>query len=191
MTQEYLFTVAGTDLRDFVDRWETESRAAFPPDHPGWNAENDPNNQGEADYAASHIMACIAPRCWGALGSREELLLFAVLATCRAGYGDRPPGPWPGFSGYVEWAFEQFHEVGAREAARRLREAVGDRASDERQARDAAMRASLGMEQRDLVKEAAHDQKMAAGAMRDLRAAEALDPGGDPWEEWARSPAME
>ncbi|KOU41470.1 hypothetical protein ADK55_28710 [Streptomyces sp. WM4235] len=119
-------------------------------------------------------MENIAPRVWGDLGSTEELLLFAVVASYAQ---DFPEAPWDGCAGYVQRAFEHVGEIGEREAARRIVDRI--REKDVRK-RDDADRIATQLRNRSLGNDpgriAAHEREMAKASHRSLRAAKALDP---------------
>lgn len=177
-----LFTVAGTNLHPFVEAWIAEIEAADPEQFPALGAVRNPHSRNRSLMGAAYVIQQIAPRCWGAGGSREELLLLAVIGSNDRWGEVSDDAPWPGIEEYVRRAFVGFHQLGEREVARRLREGVfrGSIAEDRRQA--AEFRRSIGVrDEDDPAKEAAHEQTMAAGSQRDLRVADALDPGGDPW----------
>jgi hypothetical protein len=185
-----LYTVAGTDLGDFVREWIAESQAL---EHQGRllaEADADPQSQDSAWTGTSQTMSCIAPRCWGAAGSREELLLLAVLATYQGVQGHDDP-PWPGIHEYVRRAFTYMHEIGEQEAARLLRAGVARRASTEYQTERSRFFRDFVRGGDDPVRMAEQDLRLAPGSQRDLRAAEALDPQGQDWDDFLQRASPE
>lgn len=135
-------------------------------------------------------MSCIAPRCWGAAGSRDELLLFAVLATYQGVEGHDDP-PWPGIHEYVRRAFAYMHAIGKQEAARLLRAGVARRASTEYQTERSRFFRDFVRGGGDPVRMAEQDLRLAPGSQRDLRAAEALDPQGEDWDDFLQQASPE
>ncbi|MFB6482383.1 hypothetical protein ACFCXF_33895 [Streptomyces virginiae] len=173
--EEAQFVVAGQDIGRFVRRWLEEV------DSPENKSDSllqharrveDPREQGF--YGTAYVMSKIAPRVWGDQGSDDELLLFAVIAA----YKQSKPRGWAGVRAYTEKAFAYMREVGEVEVARRLRAEVAREAGDQAVAAQKSFHQRMGIAPLSSSAQAAHDQEMAQGSHRDLRAANALDPQG-------------
>jgi hypothetical protein len=181
-----VYVVAGRDLQPFVERWIDEIERGDLVAYPFVATLRDATTS-EADRAfAGEALArqFIAPRVWGDAGSDEELLLFAVI--CSYPLSGQPP--WQGMRDFVRRAFVRFQEVGPTAIAHDLREDVltlsGSPADDPalawlHEVRRQSMRG-------DPARMAAHDQAMARGGQRALRAARLLDPEGEEafWAEF-------
>lgn len=182
MTGE-LYTVAGKQFTGFVVCWlnELEQRVAVSEPAMLREAAQAADPVERAYYGAAFLMQNIAPQVLGDAGSDEELLLFAVIANY---HNARRAQDWQDCSAYVRDAFCYLHETGEREAARRLRQQVWDRAThatDDRAHRVLRiMHRAMGD---DPARMAAHDRSLARYSHRALRAASLLDPAGaeDPW----------
>ncbi|MCX4784297.1 hypothetical protein [Streptomyces sp. NBC_01264] len=172
---ETQFVVAGKDIGPFVLRWLAE---VDPLDNTSDSLlqhavqERDPRQQGF--YGSAYVMSKIAPRVWGDQGTDDELLMFAVIAT----YKRSKPHGWEGVRAHTEQAFAYMRKVGEVEAARRLRAEVAKEASDEAVSAQKAFHQRMDISPLSPMAQAAHDQEMAQGSHRDLRAADALDPRG-------------
>ncbi|MFJ3861546.1 hypothetical protein ACIPRL_35635 [Streptomyces sp. NPDC090085] len=168
------YVVAGENLRSFVAEWLNELENPEPSRRLLLDHANNPSDPDRAFFGASYVMQGIAPRVWGDLGSAEELLLFAVLASY---FQDFPEAPWDSCAGYVQRAFEHVAEIGEQEAARRLVDQI--REKDVRK-RDDADDIATQLRNRSLGHDpgriAAHERELAKASHRSLRAARALDP---------------
>lgn len=174
--------VAGTDLSDFVEAWlrAVDADTAAQPRSLLKLARTDPVHRDRYGYGMAGLMAHIAPRVWGETGTREEVLLFAVLACYQHHLGHYPRGEWPGPREHVSRAFAYVESVGEAAAASTLRAGVAHRSADRSDDPEpiAEFWAARSVGQR-----AAHEQTMANGDMRDLRAAQALDgTSGGTWD---------
>lgn len=183
-----VYTVAGTDLRQFVADWLTEIENADPEAHPIVTAVDEAEPDDRAFMGAATLMQFIGPRVWGGAGTHEELLLYAALAIYQEEGRDLP---WDGYAAYVQRAFQYLHQLGEVEAARRLRAEVVNEATRPRDDTDEwRMKMLTNSMGNDPARMAAHDREMARGQHRTLRAAAALDPAGadDPWEMLTEAP---
>lgn len=174
--------VAGMSLTEFVEGWLrwVEADTEAKPNSLLRLAETDPIRRDRYGYGMHGLMALIAPRVWGDAGSLEDLLLYAVLACYQLHLGTSPTDDWPGPRAHVERAFEHIAAIGEVAAASALRASVAQRAGSNVDLPDFVVRYWAD---RSLGDRAAHEQEMAKGDLRDLRAAEALDgTPGDPWE---------
>lgn len=140
---------------------------------------DDPFEADRYFYGMAGLIALIGPRVWGEAGSREELLLFAALACYQERLGQHPDEAWPGSKAHVLRAFVHMRRIGEGAAANVLHRMVAQRATAYEGTRrfDEEFRADKSPAQR-----AAHEQVMADGDRRNLRAAKALDgTNGGPW----------
>ena len=182
-----LYTVAGTDLSAFVADWlalvEAESQnytGALPGALPGLLDDAVSQREGY-QFGAMYLLSQVAPSVVGEKGSREQLLLYAVLATFQ---GARFPGVdlnhWEGVQVHVERAFTYMHQVGEAAAAQGLRASVAEAAQPDDGSENVLREfKERYWSTRTAGDRAAHEQLMAEGSMRDLRAATALDPEGE------------
>ncbi|MFE7092938.1 hypothetical protein [Streptomyces erythrochromogenes] len=175
VSEEKQFLVAGQDIGQFVARWLEEfDSPKEKSDSLLQHAEQAADPQKQGFHGTAYVMSKIAPRVWGDQGSDDELLLFAVIAV----YKQSKPQGWAGVRAYTERAFAYMRKVGEVEAARRLRAEVAREASDEGVAAEKSFLRRMGIAPLGPSAQAAHDQEMAQGSHRDLRAANALDPNG-------------
>jgi hypothetical protein len=175
----HVHPAAGVELRAFVARWVSMMEAgdgvsAGLLEH----ARADPNVNERYSYGAHYVFANIGPPATEPTTSREELLLFAVIAVYQhAGYPGGDPARWEGERAHVERAFAFAQQLGEREIARRLRAEVFARSAREPSpVFEEMLQNSLG---NDPARSAAHDQRMASIDARSFRAADLLDPHGD------------
>lgn len=170
------YVIAGTDLRTLVVDWVTVLEA-------GGGQSRGLLELVDADPAAHryffggyYLMANIGARASKETATSEELLLYGVLSVFQM--ADWPGSDrWEGEEAHVSRAFAYFHEIGEREAARRLREDVIARSLQKpAPASEALLNTSL---KNDPARRAAHEQKMASIDSRNSRAAELLDPDGN------------
>ena len=173
------YVIAGVDLRFFVEGWVSDLESGG-----GQmrgllaHALSDPHVSERYEYGAHYLFANIGPRATEPTATTEELLLFAVMAVYQ---GDGFPGAdgtmWDGEEAHVRRAFAYFHELGEREAARRLRADIIGRSVRHRPPEfEQMLRRSMN---NDPARIAAHDRDMASIDSRSFRAAELLDPHGD------------
>lgn len=120
-----LYVVAGTDLRSFVGSWLDEVDSANPDRYPLLALIAEEPEPNRAFFGVAYMLEHITPRLWSDAGSREELLLFAVLQV----FGLDGHSPWQGCSRHVDLAFQHLRTIGEIEAARRLRENFFSRAN--------------------------------------------------------------
>lgn len=179
MTVADPYVIAGYDLRAFVTDWVSDLESGGGQvrgllEH----AEADPQVGERYEYGAHYLFANIGPRATEPRASPEELLLFAVLAVYQdGGFPSADRTVWDGEEAHVRRAFAFFHQLGEREAARRLRADVIRRSLRERPHElEEMLRRSMG---NDPARIAAHDRDMASIDSRSFRAAELLDPDGD------------
>ncbi|MER5647301.1 hypothetical protein [Streptosporangium sp. NPDC002524] len=173
---EELYTVAGKNLRPFVERYLEELDKADPIAWPMVELIRNPETSEEdlSFFGPVWVAQPVNTRTWGHAGSNEEILLFAVLASFSA-----RDLPWGGSEDHMRKAFEHMRQIGEVEAARRLRAEVVTEATRERDRGDEMRNILLNESLRhDPGKLAAHDQEIAKNATRTLRAAAALDPDG-------------
>lgn len=179
MADADLYLIAGIDMRPFVTDWLAnlesgggEMRGLLE------HALHDPQLSARYSYGADYMSANIAPRATPPDSTPEELLLFAVMAVYHdADCPGADPKAWDGEAAHLHRALEYFHEIGDREAARRLRAAVIRRSLRERPTElDWLLNRSLN---NDPARIAAHEREMASIDLRSFRAAELLDPDGD------------
>ena len=170
--------MAGTDLSAVLARWLEDVEVASIGHHL-YELATDPDELSAVVFGQKFLMGQIAPRVWGDRGSREELLLYAVLTVGapRAGV------PFAGIRKTVDGLFTRFHDLGEQEVSRRLRAKISERAGrlvepDESRRRQAAVHRSLGD---DPGRIAVYEREMAHATHRDLRAAQALAPVDNPW----------
>lgn len=138
----------------------------------------DPQLRDRYSYGAHYMLANIAPRATRPDSTSQELLLFPVLAVYQdADWPGADPNGWDGEAAHLRRALEYFHELGDREAARRLRADVIRRSLRERpQELDWLLHRPL---QNDPARIAAQETEMTSIDLRRFRAAELLDPDGD------------
>jgi hypothetical protein len=168
-----LYVVAGTDLRAHADRWLAEIAEGDPREHPLLRHLADPDDEDQTFAGSMYMRSRIAPDLVGERGSREDLLLFAVV-TAYSVSPDESQRPFPGYRAHLEFLLRRFHDLGEVEVARRLRQMGDERVNRARSTGDGAIEA------------ARRAQEWGVFLRRELRAAEALDPGGDPWEQMVR-----
>lgn len=142
--------------------------------------EEGANSRGLLEFAAGdyafgsyYMMSNIGPAAVAPTASREQLVLFAVLAAYQS--ADFPgAGVWSGESNHLDIAFAFANELGRTGVARMLLEGVAGRSDRETAPlRDRLLNHSLG---HDPARLAAHDREIAHILDRDIRAARLLDP---------------
>jgi hypothetical protein len=172
-----LYRFAGYDLSAFVERWLHEIAEADPVVYPAarhLRGETSPKERASSIEMLTRQF--IAPRVWGDAGTDEELVLFAVIC-----YPRRRSRDWAEPREFVREAFVRAHEIGPEEIARDLRDDVLRRSRpDVDDPGIIEYRESLRRSMNhDPARIAAHDQNMAQGDQRALRAARLLDPAGE------------
>lgn len=173
------YLIAGIPLGGFVSDWVAdlesgggETRGLLE------HALSDPCLSDRYEYGAHYMFANIGPRASHPSATAEELLLFAVMAVYQdAGFPGADRTVWDGEQAHLRRAFDHFHGVGEREAARRLRaEVIHHSLRPQPPELEDMLRRSLN---NDPARIAAHDQDMASINSRSFRAAALLDPNGD------------
>lgn len=180
-----LYVIAGTDLGAFVAAWVSDLESGR--GHGRGlleHAYTDPHVQERYQYGAHYMFSNIGPRASQPAATPEELLLFAAMAVYQdADFPNADRTVWDGEAAHVHRAFAYVHEIGQKEAARRLRADVIRRSVRQTPPEfEAMLKRSMN---HDPSRMAAHDQEMASIDSRSFRAAELLDPDGNFDEELA------